>query len=149
VPFNSRLFFAVTSLLIFAGCVAPALDESDYRYKASLAVEDAHSSLEAADLSVQLLGTRNLPIAQVEVLVRESEGTIGGAESLFASVKPPSSEARQLRERILDLLDRAIEPVTEARIALQSGDRRGAVAAMSGAKVVGDQLKAFADELSQ
>lgn len=143
-----RSAFAAVSLLILAACVAPALDLYDYRYKASLALDVAHSSLEAADLSVQLLDSRNLPIAPVEVLVRESEGTIGDAESLFGSVKPPNAAARRLRERILDLLDRAFKPVNDARIALQSGDRRGAVDAMSGAGAVSEELKAAFDELS-
>ena len=131
-----------------AGCVAPALDLSDYRYKASLALEEARSSLEAADLSIRLLDSRNLPIPPVEVLVREAEGTIGDAESLFESVKPPNAEAGRLRERILDLLDRAAEPVSDARIALQSGDRGGAVEAMAGVQEISEQLKTAFEELS-
>jgi hypothetical protein len=134
---------------MLAACVAPALDLSDYRYKATLALDDAYSSLEAARLSVELLDRHNLPVSPVEVLTREAEGTISDAESLFGSVKPPNEQAATLRESILNLLDRAATPVSDARLALQSGDRRAAVDAMKDARPLADELRAASDELSE
>lgn len=136
------------TLLILAGCVAPARDLSDYRYKATLALDDAHSSLQATGLSIGLLDEHTLPLAPVEVLTRQSEKTIADAEALFGSVKPPNPQAAELRDRVLELLDQAFEPVEEARIALQSGDRAGAVDAMKDAGSVADELKSTSDELT-
>jgi hypothetical protein len=134
--------------MFLAACVAPARDTSDYRYKAALALEEAHSSIQAADLAVALMDGRDLPLAPVEVVARESEGTIAGTQSQFGSVKPPTAQSAGIRDRVLDLLDQAYTPVEEARIALQQGDRKGAVEAMQGASALAEELSSASDELT-
>jgi hypothetical protein len=49
---------------------------------------------------------------------------------------------------VLDLLDQALEPVEQARIALQSGDRQAAVEAVKDARGIAGRLKSTSEQLT-
>jgi hypothetical protein len=130
-----------------AGCLAPALDSSDYRFKASRTAEEVASALQTAGLAVNSAERHELPLPPIEVAVHDAEDQIGASTGSFKIVKPPNEPMESLREDTLDLVEQAEDAVSEARIALQQLDLPAAVEALSDAQELAEELESFGKQV--
>jgi phage shock protein A len=90
-----------------------------------------------------------LYLPAVEVAVGDASEMIESINGAMASVKPPDEPSQMLREQVLDLLDRAEEAGSSARIALQRGRLQDAVKAAEEAGPLADELEAMSKELEK
>lgn len=141
---SKRFLPAVLAATFLAGCLAPALDSSDYEFKASRTAEEVASALQTALLAVDSADRHKVPLPPIEVAVRDAEGQIDASVGSLKIVKPPNEAMRSLRKETLDLIEQAEDAVSEARIALQQLDLAAAVEALTDARELAEELKSFA-----
>ena len=119
---------ALVSLLLtplLTGCMAgttPGTPDPDtWRYKARLAVGDVSSEVATAKLVLQQ-EQRHTQLGPYErVVLTYSDEAASQAASGISSLQPPSSE-EQRAPRVTDALERAAGLVTDARVAVTSGN---------------------------
>jgi hypothetical protein len=130
-------------VVVTAGCLAPALDTNDFRYKTSRTAEEVASALQTAALAIEAAETHGLPLPAIEVALRDAEQIIDGASGSFQVVKPPNDESDSLRQEAVELIDQAEEMVGDARIALQRSDLAGAIEALQESESLAGELEQF------
>ena len=57
----------------------------------------------------------------LSVLVSEQEDALSGVQGTFASIQPPDARADALRAELNDILEPAVDHVTDVRIAVRRG----------------------------
>ena len=112
-------------LPLLAGCMAGTVpgtpDGNTWRYKARLAVGDITSEVATARLVLQQEQRHSQLGPYERVTLTYSDEAASKAASSVASLQPPPSE-EQRQPRVTDVLDKAAGLVTDARIAVTSGN---------------------------
>jgi hypothetical protein len=118
------------ALVLLSGCIAPALDQGAFVQNAKSALESASSETSTARLALDGLLSGKATNAYADTVVTDSENAMGGVETSFGVVDPPSRGQDQLRDQVTALLGDADDALAHARIALRRNDRsalRGAL----------------------
>lgn len=136
-------------LLIMSGCIAPAFNAEQYRHKASEATDQAATALALIEQAVTQAARHRLYLPPVEVAVGDASEVVEGVSGAMASVKPPDDASQELREKVLELLDRAEQAASNARIALQRGQLEEAEKAAKEAGPLADELESLSKELEK
>jgi hypothetical protein len=144
-----RIPGALLLLVILSGCIAPAFNAKQYRHKASEATDQAASALALVEQAVTQAARHHLYLPPVEVAVADASEVVESVSGAMASVKPPDDSSAGLREKVLDLLDRAEQAASNARIALQRGQIQEAEKAAEEAGPLVDELEALSMELEK
>ncbi|WP_140743670.1 hypothetical protein [Pedococcus bigeumensis] len=108
--------------LLLGGCIAPALDRGAFEQNAKSALESAASETSTAQIAVDALLSGNATNAYADTVVTDSENAMGGIETSFGVVDPPTPTQDPLREQVLTLLGDADDALAHARIAIRRGD---------------------------
>ena len=124
-------------------CVAPALNDSQYRSKVDATASDAISAIQSARLTLESVDRNDLPFAPMNVALSDTEVDLSSISGTFASVQPPDREMDLLRERVLTLLDQAGSLLQAARIQYRRGDLEAALLAIEATNKIGDELDAI------
>jgi hypothetical protein len=137
-------------LLALAACtphpVGPARTQDDYERKATTTVDGALSAVESVRLLVQAALDGHTFAGYVGTVVSEQEDAIDGLGSTFGSIQPPPGRAgEELRAEVEQLLDDALEPVRDLRIAARREDTAAYEASLSEIDAAADDLRAFVE----
>lgn len=111
----------VALVLLTAGCAPGTPDEDSWRGDATRAVGDVASAAESARLGLSLARRDRLPRTYVQTVLVDAERTAGSAAQKLAAEQPPDVE-RPRASDVNDTLDQVVGAITEARIAVVSGD---------------------------
>jgi hypothetical protein len=133
-------FSALVLVLLLGACVAPAYTESQYESKVAKTAEDAVSSVETVRLAVEASNRHGLPTNPIDVAISGQEDILDSVAGTFSSVQPPDADMLKLRDRVLDLLDRAQIKLEETRIAYRNNDVDSALAAIEKAEPISKRL---------
>jgi hypothetical protein len=121
----ARRLLAVPALVALAGCtqhpVGPARTFATYEGKAATSAESARSSVETVRLGADAGAEHSGPGPYLSVLISDQEDALAGVEDTFRSIQPPDDDADELGAELGDLLARALDHVTDVRIALRRG----------------------------
>lgn len=118
---NARVLLAI-ALTITASCVSPSRTMTDYRRKAANSAESMISVAESSLLTADLASSRKAPAPFVSLRLSESEEDAEWIVTSFSAVQPPSNEADELRDEVLDTLDDVATITTQARIQAYRGE---------------------------
>ena len=118
----NRILLAISVTLVLGGCIAPALDRGAFEQNAKSALESAVSETSTAQIAVDVLLSGNATNAYADTVVTDSENAMGGIETSFGVVDPPSPAQDALRDQVLTLLGDADDALANARIAVRRGD---------------------------
>ena len=110
--------------LLLSGCIAPALDQGAFEQNAKSALESASSETATARLAVDSLLAGKATTAYADTVVTDSENAMGGVQTSFGVVDPPSHDQDRLRDQVLTLLGNADDALAHTRIALRRNDDR-------------------------
>lgn len=113
---------AAVAALSVAGCSAPALDHGAYEQNAKSALESASSETASAALAVRLRLSDRATNAYTDTLVTASEKAMGGIETSFGGVDPPTPAEDGLRDSVEKSLGDAQDALSAARIAVRRDD---------------------------
>lgn len=118
----ARILLVLGSALIVGGCIAPALDRGAFEQNAKSALESAASETSTAQIAVDVLLSGKATNAYADTVVTDSENAMGGIETSFGVVDPPTPTQDELRDQVLTLLGDADDALAHARIAIRRGD---------------------------
>jgi hypothetical protein len=119
---SHRTWVTLSSALILGGCIAPALDQGAFEQNAKSALESAASETSTAQIAVDVLLSGSATNAYADTVVTDSENAMGGIETSFGVVDPPTPTQDDLRDQVLTLLGDAEDALAHARIAVRRGD---------------------------
>ena len=143
---TSRLrLLAVATIFTLVSCVAPAFNQSQYQSKVASTASDSVSVLETIRLAVQESDRHGIPTNPMDVLISGQEDVLGSIAGTFSSVQPPDVQMQQLRNNVLDLLDRAQTKVEQARIAFRNNDVDAALSIIESVEPISKQLDDIAN----
>ena len=99
-----RILLAITATLVLGGCIAPALDRGAFEQNAKSALESAASETSTAQIALDVFASGNSTNAYADTVVTDSESAMGGIQTSFGVVDPPSPTQDHLRDQVLTLL---------------------------------------------
>ncbi len=121
-----RLVVAATALgVLLAACVqpvGPARTFDSYEHKAKDTAETALSAVQTGRLGAQAAKRDDTFAPYLAVLVSEAEDEASSAQTTFDSVQPPNDKSDNLRDNLDPLLTRAVDALSQARIAARRAD---------------------------
>ncbi len=129
---------------LVAGCASPAWDDADYGSKAGATAEAAASSVALVRLAVENEARLTRPYLQT--LLTETATELGGVDSQFGAVQPPSQAAVAVRAEITGLTSEAAERVRALLNEVRLREIRDPGKAAADLAALGDRLRAFAGE---
>ena len=120
--------FAACVVTGLASCtphpVGPARTYDKYRGKAVTTAESALSVAQTVQLIADAASKDNSFGPYTSVALSDQEDSINGLQGTFGSIQPPNPPATRLRNELDALLSRAVEGVTDVRIAARQGRLR-------------------------
>ena len=147
---SRRLVTAALLAACLSGCVAPAVDTSDYESKATSTAQAAVSAARTAVLTTTTYDRGRLPVNYLEPVLVDAEDTLGSVLTTFDSVQPPAtSSADAMRAELDPLLQRATSAVTDMRIAARRRESSELTRSAGALARVADRLESFAREHSR
>lgn len=122
-----RALLVLTAALAvaLAACVqpvGPARTSDSYEHKAKHTAKTALSSVETGRLGAQAAKHDDTFAPYLAVLVSNAEDEASSAQTTFDSVQPPNDRSDNLRDDLDPLLTRAVDALSEARIAARRAD---------------------------
>lgn len=102
--------------------VGPARTFDSYERKASDTASTALSAVQTGRLGAQTAKHDDTFAPYLAVLVSEAEDEASSAQTTFDSVQPPSDKSDKLRDDLDPLLTRAVDALSQARIAARRAD---------------------------
>jgi len=122
-----RALLLLTAVLAvaLAACVqpvGPARTFDSYEHKARHTAETALSAVQTGRLGAQSARRDDTFAPYLAVLVSDAENTASGAQTTFDSVQPPNGKSDNLRDHLDPLLTRAVDALSQARIAARRAD---------------------------
>ena len=122
-----RALLLLTAVLAvaLAACVqpvGPARTFDSYEHKAKHTAETALSAVQTGRLGAQSARRDDTFAPYLAVLVSDAENTASGAQTTFDSVQPPNGKSDDLRDDLDPLLTRAVDALSQARIAARRAD---------------------------
>lgn len=113
---------AVASLVVaLAACNPVVTSSNDYRTAGARTAGDAAAQVASAAKAADLAIDGRAFSSYLSVVTGDAEDALSGIENTFASLQPPTDADVAVRDQLLDLLSRAQDDVSAARIAIQSG----------------------------
>ena len=107
------------------GCVShpvgPARTFKTYEDKAVTTAEAALSAVSTTILAAQVGAEGNAWGTYLSVLISEQEDELAGVQGTFASVQPPDGRSDALRQQLNDILQPAVDHVTQVRVLVRRG----------------------------
>jgi hypothetical protein len=116
-----RLATGAAILVALTACAPGTPDEDSWRGDATRAVGDVASAVQTARLGLSLARRDRVPHAYLQTVVVEAETNGGLSAEKLSAVQPPPVERRRASD-VSDLLQQAIDLLTETRIAVVDGD---------------------------
>jgi hypothetical protein len=111
--------------LVTAGCVShpvgPARTFETYEDKATTTAEAALSAVSTTILAAQVGTDGQAWGPYLSILVSEQEDAIVGVQGTFASIQPPDARSDALRTQLDDILQPAVDHVTDVRLLVRRG----------------------------
>ena len=122
-----RALLLLTAVLAvaLAACVqpvGPARTFDSYEHQAKHTAETALSVVQTGRLGAQSARRDDTFAPYLAVLVSDAENTASGAQTTFDSVQPPNGKSDNLRDDLDPLLTRAVDALSQARIAARRAD---------------------------
>ena len=121
-----RLVAAAAAVgIALAACVqpvGPARTSDSYEHKAKHTAETALSAVQTGRLGAQAAKRDDTFAPYLAVLVSEAEDEASSAQTTFDSVQPPNDKSDNLRDNLDPLLTRAVDALSQARIAARRAD---------------------------
>jgi hypothetical protein len=110
---------AGATVIVAAGCfqpVGPARTFHDYELKAESTAKSARSSVETAQLAVQVATENRAFPPYVSVLLSEAENDAANSQGTFEGIQPPDARADRLRDQLGSLLNETGDVLSKLRI---------------------------------
>jgi hypothetical protein len=111
--------------MVLVGCVShpvgPARNFATYQDKAATTAEAALSAVSTTILAAETGSGGKAFGTYLSVLVSEQEDELAGVQGTFASIQPPDQRAEALRTQLNDILQPALDDVTQVRITVRRG----------------------------
>ncbi|YCK34880.1 hypothetical protein ACNF49_12575 [Actinomadura sp. ATCC 39365] len=101
-------------LVAAAGCVSPAWDDHDYALKAQQSDKSVSSVIQIVRLAVA--NSHRLTRPYLKVVLTDAAGELDAVGDQFGGVQPPSEQSDQVRDRVLDRIQRAEDLVDDLLI---------------------------------
>ncbi|MGH1561717.1 hypothetical protein [Mumia sp. DW29H23] len=111
------------------------------------ALEDASSAVATTGTALDQLRFHKLPVPYGRVVVTEQEEALGSTQQSYTASQPPESE-QAVYDSTSDLLEDASGLVTEARIAVQRGQRSTYARIRADLAEVGSQIAEAREEIA-
>ena len=117
---------AVSALAVLVSAcvqpVGPARTFDSYQHKAKDTAETTLSSVQTGRLGAQTARRDDAFAPYLAVLLSNAEDEASGAQTTFDSVQPPNDRSDNLRDDLDPLLTRAVDALSQARIAARRAD---------------------------
>jgi hypothetical protein len=101
--------------------VGPARTFETYEDKATTTAEAALSAVSTTILAAQVGSNGKAWGPYLSILVSEQEDAIVGVQGTFASIQPPDARSDVLRTQLDDILQPAVDHVTDVRVTVRRG----------------------------
>ena len=138
------------ALAVAAGCVShpvgPARTFETYEDKAATTAEAALSAVSTTILAAQVGTDGDAWGPYLSILISEQEDQIVGVQGTFASVQPPDDRADALRMQLDDILQPAVDHVTDVRLTVRRGRLDDLATVAQPLESDRTQLRAFLDD---
>jgi hypothetical protein len=125
------------------GCVGSAQGEADYQHKAVATTEHVRSSVRTVELAVQTAAQGDDYGPYLSRVISQAEDDASSAANAFDTIQPPGETSDDIRDRVDELTQQALDVLSKARIAIRRGDVDGLVQLSSDLTDAGDQLEQF------
>jgi hypothetical protein len=138
-----RAAAGLIAALVTASCVGPARTAEDFQLKAKSTAETTLSAVGTARLVTRLAADDRAFTNFLSVLVGDAEDEATSAQATFDSIQPPTESSDQLRSEVDDLVARAVDQISDVRIAVRRGDLDEAATHDGALRRVGRELERF------
>jgi len=142
---RARLVVLATQALVLglciAGCVGPARTPTDYRLKARNSAKAALSAVATSELAARLVREKAAFSGYVAVVLDSAERDVTSVESTFSSIQSPSAASDQLRDRVGQVLNDAVDTISAMRIAARRDEWRDLLRAADELPKLSDKLQ--------
>lgn len=112
---------AVLCGLVLAGCGTQTPSPPSYRDRTEQAVSAVLSEVATVQLVIERLDRDEVQSAYAQIVISDSDDSLGGAVTSYTSLDPPRAE-QQLFDQVSAQLGRAQDLVLDARIAASRSD---------------------------
>lgn len=125
------------------GCVSPSRTYDDYQHKAANTAEAVASSVGTVIVGADAAERGNVFGPYLSRLVAEAEEDAQAAQEAFDAVQPPSERADALHDHLDELVQKALDLLREARVAVRRGELARVVGLRAALTESADALSAF------
>jgi hypothetical protein len=145
----NRTIVATVAMALATGCVShpvgPARTFETYEDKAATTAEAALSAVSTTILAAQVGTDGDAWGPYLSILVSEQEDAIVGVQGTFASVQPPDARSDALRTQLDEILQPAVDHVTDVHLSVRRGRLDDLAAVAQPLEDDRVQLRAFLD----
>ena len=141
------LLGALLGAILTSSCVGPSRTQTDFRRKADSTVDDVRGAVQTAVIGIQAADRHSLPAAYISVLLGDAEEDASSAADTFAGIQPPDERSDRIRQRTLNVVDEAVDELSEARIVARRGDHAALTPMLPHLRVLARQLDELSTEL--
>lgn len=135
---------AMAAGVLLSACVGPARSFGSYEGKAEATAKDMGSAVAAARLAVATAAQAKAFAPYVSVALADAEDDATSVQGAFDSIQPPDAASDRLRTELDGLLGRALDVLSDLRIAVRRGELDRLPRLAASLTSVAGRLEAFA-----
>ncbi|MBW8486857.1 hypothetical protein [Actinomadura parmotrematis] len=139
---------AAAVLAASGGCASSSRSDGDWRRKTAETAEAAASAVRTAEIGVRAAKGGKATGPYLSVLFNDADKDLNEVQSGYLSRQPPSVGADNLRARVSDLLDEAVDALDALRIAVRRGQIGKLAEIGKGLPALAGQLEAVQEDLT-
>lgn len=119
-----RLLLAVlAAMVLLAGCAAPTLSYSTYRYGVAQTAHEIDSALASAQVAAMLDLQGKMALSVTDTVVSDAESDADSAQETLETRQPPDGRSVSLHQRASTTVSNAVDQLRELRIAVRRSNK--------------------------
>jgi len=142
---SSLTVAAVCGVALLVGCTPTARTPGPYAAKAKATARAVHSSVASDLLLIDAVRRGHTFAPFVSTSTSQAEDEASDAANTFLGIQPPDDDTEQLRSDFSEVLNRAEDALSSARIAARRGDNDALLATQPQLQAVDEVLQAIAE----
>lgn len=117
-----RVLLSLLLTVTLAGCAAPTLSYSTYRYEVAQTARQVNSAIASARVATMLDLQGKMTLSVTETVVSNAESDADSAQETLETRQPPDNRSIRLHERASTTISDAVDEVRALRIAVRAGN---------------------------
>lgn len=116
-----RVLLSLLFAVVLAGCAAPTLSYSTYRYEVAQTASQVGSALSSARIAATLDLQGKMALSVTDTVVSNAESDADSAQETLETRQPPDDRSQRLYGRASTTIEDAVDAVRALRMAVGAG----------------------------